>query len=177
MDRRDAIVALGTAAATGLAGCLDALGSEDGGDGAESGDESGAPRFEAADREALLLPLSTFPSDWRRADDVNQEFDAVYLNDERTVVVLVSLQFDDNAADATERMVRLRNRARDPRDIGIGDDAFWATAADRADTYVRLNNLVAAVAASRRSGGRNVPATSWSQQVAGDLVAHWRDVR
>lgn len=164
MNRRTALTGCGTIIAS-LSGCV----GSDGGNGEESG-----PEYEEGDRDGMVLTIDAFPDGWTRDDDFNENFDASYLSEDESVVVLARVEIEDSVDAAKESFESSESGTRDPQDYDIGDEAFWDTRNDEyAATVFRHSNAVGQVAALRESGTEVVPDQSRSQEYAQKMFEQW----
>lgn len=167
LTRRRCLTVSGATVLAGLAGCSSITG-----DGGSSG-----PDYESGQKEELLLTLDAFPDGWSRDDDLNDNFDAVFLSEDESIIVLVSVEIFDDVAGAEDRIETARAGVSDPNDYPIADEAFWATQNDQfAATMFRDSNAVGQVGAMRESGAEVIPDQTRSQQYAETMYENWEDV-
>ncbi|WP_197428569.1 hypothetical protein [Halapricum sp. CBA1109] len=98
-----------TAGALTLAGC-----SGDGDDGENDDEDEGSgdddstteaaadtePQYDTGANTELLLSLDAFPDGWVRDDSLNENFDAVFRNEDGSIVVLTTAEIFDTVAGA-----------------------------------------------------------------------------
>lgn len=134
------------------------------------------PIYDPAEKDALIPPAETFPDDWRRNDEQNEEFEAVFINADGTIAVLIEIGVGESEEEAREAFGDSKALYRDPQDIDIGDEAFWDTRDSQARTYFRHSNAVGVVRAVRQTGVEIEPDVSRSQNYAFDMFDHWKSV-
>lgn len=165
--RRYLSTALTTTAGLSLAGCSDILG----------GDGDGGPQYESEQREAMLLTVDDFPSGWQRNDELNDNFDAIFLNGDGSIVVMTMVEISEEVSAAKDRMENARAGVSDPNEYTIGDDSFWATRNNEiACTIFRHSNAVGQACALRESGAEVVPDQSRSQDYATTMYNQWQEL-
>lgn len=179
MNRRHLLFGSGVTLSAVLAGCIGGDGNtgdseEDNGENENGGDGSTEPLYNEGDHKDLLLTLDDFPEGWTRDDELNENFDAVFLNDDRTILVMPLVEIEPDIEAAKENYQQSIAGTRDPQDYPLGDEAFWDTRNDEiAVTLFRHSNAVGQVAALRESGMEVVPDQSRSQQYAEAMFKHW----
>jgi len=166
LSRRYYITSMAAIGSIGLSGCSGIL-----------GDDSSGPAYEEEQEEEMLLSVDSFPDGWVRNDAINENFDAVFANEDESIIVLTSVDVGENVSEAKEAMDASESGYSNTNEIDIGDEAFWATRNDQvAYTIFRHSNAVGQVAAARESGAEVVPDQSRSQQYAREMVSHWQDI-
>lgn len=161
VTRRKALTGIGGLATVSIAGCT----------GSVMGDSE---EYSEDDHEDLLLSEEDFPDDWHRDDEFNENFDAVFLDEDETTVVLVLVEIEDDVEEAEESFEQSESGAEDPSDYDIGDEAYWATQNDEiAVTQFRHSNAVGQVAATTLSGLEMNPDQNRSQQHAQEMFDGW----
>ena len=164
VNRRRMLIGSGVALTSTFAGCTSSFSSDE-------------PEYNEDDHEDLLLSIEAFPEDWNRDDEVNDNFDAVFLNKDETIVVFASVEIDEDIDDAEKRFENAESSTRDPIDYDIGDEAFWDTRNNEiAITVFRHSNAVGQVAAMRQSGMEINPDQSRSQEYARKMYDNWRNI-
>ncbi|MFA9416984.1 hypothetical protein [Natrinema sp. HArc-T2] len=113
-----------------------------------------------------------------RDDELNENFDAIFITENEQVAVMVDIELESSIAAAEDRMQNRRDRVGEYHDFTVegADDAFWYEEPDNARTYVRLSNGVGEVVAGRMSGSEMVPDVNRSQEYAIALVEHWQTI-
>ena len=138
--------------------------------------EANEPIYDPAEKDALIPPAETFPDDWRRNDEQNEEFEAVFINSDGTIAVLIEIGVAESVGEAREAFEDSKALYRDPQDLDIGDEAFWDTRDSQARTYFRHSNAIGVVRAVRQTGIEIEPDVSRSQNYAFDMFDHWKSV-
>jgi hypothetical protein len=138
--------------------------------------EANEPIYDPAEKDALIPPAETFPDDWRRNDEQNEEFEAVFINENGTIAVLIEIGVAESVEEAREAFEDSKALYRDPQDLDIGDEAFWDTRDSQARTYFRHSNAIGVVRAVRQTGIEIEPDVSRSQNYAFDMFNHWKSV-
>lgn len=165
MERRKYLATVGaTVSGFALAGCSDGNG----------GDSDSGPEYAQGDKESMLLSVDAFPDGWTRNDEINENFDAVFANEDQSIIVLIKVEIFDEVAGAEDRMETARAGVSEPNDYPIADNAFWATRNDQiACTLFRHSNAVGQACATRESGTEVVPDQSRSQDYAETMFEQW----
>ena len=183
LNRRRYLTAIGaTASALTLAGCSSSgNGSGDGPNDSNSTDTptntptDTGPEYDQGSKEEMLLSVNSFPDGWVRNDDINENFDAVFTNEDESIVVLTTVEIFEDVAGAEDRMETARAGVSEPNDYPIADNAFWATRNEEiACTLFRHSNAVGQACAVRESGSEVVPDQARSQDYATALFEHWQ---
>jgi len=124
----------------------------------------------------LTPELEVFPEGWQRRDEFNDNFDAVFLNEDRTILVMFDFELYETVSAAERGYQNAKSGFANARDYDLGDAAFWAVQNERsARTYVRDSNLLGLCYAARESNLEMIPDQSRSQLYAGEMVNHWQD--
>jgi len=161
LNRRRYLAMAGATIAGGLAGCSSITG--------------GGPEYESDQREGMLLSVDAFPDGWVRK--VNDNFDAMFTNEDESIAVLLAVEIFDEVSGAEDRMETSRAGVSEPTDYPIADEAFWATRNEQiACTIFRHSNAVGQACALRESGIEVVPDQARSQDYAGMMYEHWEDL-
>lgn len=163
MDRRTYLAT--AVASTALAGCSTIQNRLSG------------PKYTDVSKEDLLLSVSDFPDGWARNDQLNEEFDAVFHNEDETIFVLLSVHIYDEISGAADEFESVRNGHRDPQDLGFADEAFWDTRnGEIAVTAFRDSNAIGSALAASQSGFEISPEQVRSQNYAEKMYQHWQDL-
>lgn len=165
MQRRQYITTIAATGATVLAGCSAIPGMGDSG-----------PEYEDMIVEDLMLPESTFPSDWTRDDTINENFDGVFVNGDETMIVLIKMKIHESVGDAEDDYQESINGVRDPQEMDFADEAFWDTRDGLAITLFRDSNVEAQAASASVSGGELEPEQRRSQKYARELHDYMQSV-
>jgi hypothetical protein len=164
MKRRQYLALSGVLSA-GLAGCSQLPGGLSG------------PKYEDVTKEDLLLSTSDFPDGWQRDDSVNENYDAVFTNDDETSAVLVSVEIGDTVEGAEEEYSESRNRLRDPQDMDFADEAFWDTQNEQIAVCIfRDSNVLGNTVAIKQSGLEAQPDQQRAQSYAQDMYENWQSL-
>lgn len=176
VNRRELLLGSGVAVTTALAGCF--------GGNSNSGDTR--PQYHEDDHEAMLLSIDDFPDGWARDDEVNDNFDAVFRNEDETITVLPIVEIEADEAAAQDNFEDSKSGTRDysiedeavcPVDYNIGDEASWDTRNNEmAITLFRHSNAVGQVAATRQSRTEVQPDQARSQTYTMTMFEGWEDV-
>lgn len=114
-----------------------------------------------------MLTIDDFPDGWVRDDQVNENFDGVFLNEDETIVVLTAVQVLEDVSTAEDEFQNSRSGFRDPQDYDLGDEAFWDTRNEElAFTIFRASNAMGQAASLRQSGMETQPDTQRAQNYA-----------
>lgn len=166
MGRRDVLLAGGVLAVSGIGAGYWYL----------NGGESG-PRYDPdRSQSSMLLPVSDFPSGWEEDSDYNPEFDTAYLNETRSIVVLLDVELHDTVSTARGRYRAVKNSFGQSNNIKIGDQAVWVSRSDNARCLVRDSNAIGIVVGARQSGTELTPDVERAQQYALELVDYWHSL-
>lgn len=167
LNRRGYLAMAGATVASGLAGCSSITG-----DGGGSG-----PEYETDQKEEMLLSVDAFPDGWVRNDGLNDNFDAVFANDDESIIVLISVEIGEDAGEAKDSYESSESGFSNTNEIDIGNEAFWSTRNEEiAYTIFRHSNAIGQAAALRESGTEVQPDQSRSQQYARELYEHWQEL-
>ncbi len=134
------------------------------------------PQYAMSSRQNLFLSLSAFPDGWVRDDSLNDSFDAVFANSDRSVIVLLAVEIFADVAGAEDRIQRAKAGVSEVNDYDIADDSFWTTTDSLASTLFRDSNAVGQVAAVHEPNSELVPDSERSRQYARDMYEHWKTV-
>lgn len=168
LDRRSVLATSTAAVLGGLAGCSGVL---------DDGDGGGGPKYESDQEMEMRLPLETFPDGWERDDSINQEFDRAFANEDRSVIVMLTVDVETEVGTAEDKLSDARSNFDDATDHDLGDEAFTGTQNDQlAYTLFRDSNGLGQVVATRESGSDVVPDESRSQEYAQTTYDHWQDL-
>lgn len=162
MKRRQYLT-MSALAATGLSGCTSSF--------------NDGPQYDEDSKDEMLLSVEAFPDGWHRDDDINDNFDAVFANEDDSIVVMLSIQLSEDIETAKENFESSKSSYRDPQEIDIGDEAFWDTRNEEmASTIFRHSNALGQTVAARQSGMEINPDQQRSQNYAGEMYDHWQDL-
>jgi len=146
----------------------DSNGDTGNGDTADSG-----PQYSQNSKEDMLLSVSAFPEGWFRNDGLNEEFDAIFLSADESIIVLTTVEIFDDIEGAENRIETAQAGVSEPNDYPIADEAFWAVQNELACTMFRHSNAVGQACAVRESGADVVPDQQRSQQYAQEMFDQW----
>ncbi|MDL0140305.1 hypothetical protein PNP85_12410 [Halobacterium salinarum] len=164
-DRRRFLATTAAVGSIGLAGCL----------GVISG--SSSPKYESDQKEEMLLSVDAFPSGWKRNDELNENFDGVFMSEDESLVVLLSIEVYEEVGQAKESHETSESGFSDTNEIDIGNEAFWTTRNDEiAYTIFRHSNALGQAAAIQESGVSLQPDQSRSQKYAREMYSHWEEL-
>lgn len=157
---------LATATATisgaGLAGC-------------SSSTDSGEPAYDSSQAEEMLLSVDAFPDGWKRKDELNTDFDRVFISGNQSRAVLLKIDILEKVGKAKENFQASKSEYSDPQNIDIGKEAFWDTQNEEiAYTIFRDSNAIGQVAALQISGAGSKPDKQKSQKYAREMYRHWQ---
>lgn len=139
-NRRTIVQATAGLAITALAGCSSVTGGPGGG-----------PEYEDADAETMLT-VEDFPDGWKRNDETNENFDAVFIGPDDEKFVMASSTVKDDVQAAKDQLESMKNTNAETNEVDIGDDAFWAKRDDHARVGIRDSNFIILTAAAYQSG-------------------------
>ena len=124
-----------------------------------------------------MLSVSDFPDGWQRTDEVNDNFDAVFQNEDETIVVFVLIAIHDTVEAAKEDYETSLNSFRDPQEMDFADEAFWDTQNDEAAYCIfQDSNVEGQTASMRLSGGEPIPDQSRAQKYARTMHENWQEL-
>lgn len=167
LDRRQCLTVTGAMLSAGLAGCSSITG----------GDGGGGPDYETDQKEELLLSAEVFPDGWVRNDEINENFDAVFANEDESIVVLTTVEIGEDSGEAKDAYDSAESGFSNTNEIDIGNKAFWATRNEEiAYTIFRHSNALGQSAALRESGAEIQPDQSRSQEYAREMYQSWQDL-
>lgn len=132
------------------------------------------PIYDPSQKPDMIPPIGLFPDSWRRNDEINEDFDAVYFNEDQSVVVFFVVRVGEQVAGARGAFDDLKSRYRDPQSIDIGDEAFWDTRESVATTIFRHSNAIGESWAVRESGANNEPDVTRSHKYAFETYDYWQ---
>jgi hypothetical protein len=138
--RRTVVQATAGLATTALAGCSNVTGGLGGG-----------PEYEDTVGNTMLS-LSDFPEGWERNDEMNENFEAVFVGPDDGKFVMLSTDVKDDVQAAKDKLESMKNTNSETNELDIGDDAFWAKRDDHARVGVRDSNLILLSIAAYQSG-------------------------
>lgn len=139
--RRTVVQATAGLATTALAGCTGVTDSLGG----------GGPQYDDAAGDTMLS-LSDFPDGWERKDEMNENFEAVFVGPDEEKFVMLSSDVKDDVQAAKDQLESMKNSNMETNELDIGDDAFWAKRDDHARVGVRDSNLIMLSIAAYQSG-------------------------
>jgi len=141
-----------------------------------TGGDDGPAYGEDLSKEDLLLLGSDFPDGWYRDDSINDNFDAVFLSEDDSIIVMLSVGIRDSVDQAKSDFEDTRDGFRDPQEIDIGDEAFWDTREQAAYATVRHSNALGQAVSGRESGTELLPDPARAQTYAGEMYDHWQSL-
>ena len=164
MDRRRYLAAAGAVA---VAGCL---GSNE--DGEASGGDGGGTAYRQGDRQQMLLTEADFPSGWRRDEERDQNFDAVFRNPNSGVLVMNSVEIYESISEAQRNLSNAKVGLQQPQTLDIAEEAFGGKRG-LAFIMFRDGNAVGQVAGLRSNGA---PAWDATDRYARMAYTKWQQM-
>ena len=151
--------------AGGLAGCSSITGL------------LGGPKYQDVTVAQLVPPVSIFSDGWSRNDNLNDNFEAGFVNEDESIFVLISISIFEEVSAAEETFTSVREGFRDPVEMSFADEAFWDTQNEQyAYTVFRDSNALCQTVSARQVGINIAPDQQRAQSAARSTYQHWQDL-